>query len=93
MRGSTVWAGLLGIEHVTVERVEYDEDEALIVAHVRPCRSRRDRCGRCQKRCPGDDQGEGRRRWRTLDLGVVRAVLEADAPRVRCRVHGVTEVS
>lgn len=90
MRGSTVWAGLLGIEHVTVERVEYDEDEALLVAHVRPSRSRRDRCGRCGKRCPRYDRGEGRRRWRTLDLGVVRAVVEADAPRVNCRVHGVT---
>ncbi|HEY5136509.1 MAG TPA: helix-turn-helix domain-containing protein, partial [Candidatus Nanopelagicales bacterium] len=90
MRGSTVWAGLLGIEHATVERVEYDEDAALVVAHVRPSRSRRDRCGRCGKRSARYDQGAGRRRWRTLDLGVVRAVLEADAPRVRCRVHGVT---
>ncbi len=29
MRGSRVWAGLLGIEHATVERVEYDEDAGL----------------------------------------------------------------
>src|SRR5664279_5624500 len=47
------------------------------------------RCGRCGKRCPGYDQGEGRRRWRTLDLGLIRAFLEADAPRVRCAEHGV----
>ena len=90
MRGSTVWAGLLGIEHATVERVEYDENAQLIVAHVRPSRTRRDRCGRCGKRSPRYDAGEGRRRWRTLDLGVVRAVLESNAPRVRCKVHGVT---
>src|SRR5260370_8098437 len=35
------------------------------------------------------DAGAGRRRWRALDLGTVRAVLEADAPRVRCPDHGV----
>jgi len=90
VRGSTVWVGLLGIEHATVERVEYDEDAQLIVAHVRPSRTRRDRCGKCGARSPRSDAGEGRPRWRTLDLGVVRAVLEANAPRVRCRVHGVT---
>ena len=89
MRNARVWAGLLGIEHATLERIEYDEDEQLLVAHVRPSRTRRGRCGRCAKRCRGYDQGEGRRRWRTLDLGVVRAVLEADAPRVSCPEHGV----
>jgi transposase len=36
-----------------------------------------------------DDAGSGRRRWRALDLGTVRAVPEADAPRVRCPDHGV----
>jgi transposase len=90
VRGTRVWAGLLGIEHASVERVEYDEDAQLLVAHVRPSRSRRDRCGRCGKRAPRYDQGAGRRRWRTLDLGVIQAVLEADAPRVACREHGVT---
>ena len=29
------------------------------------------------------------RRWRALDLGTVRAVVEAESPRVRCRDHGV----
>jgi diadenosine tetraphosphatase ApaH/serine/threonine PP2A family protein phosphatase len=33
------------------------------------------------------DQGEGRRRWRALDLGVVRAFLEADAPQVPWARH------
>lgn len=89
MRGSRVWAGLLGIEHASVERLEYDEDAQLLVAHVRPSRTRRSRCGRCGRRCRGYDHGDGRRRWRTLDLGVVRAELEADAPRVSCPQHGV----
>ena len=38
-------------------------------------------------------RGEGRRRWRTLDLGTIRAVVEADAPRVTCREHGVVVAS
>ncbi len=41
------------------------------------------------RRCPGYDLGAGRRTWRALDLGTVRAVLEAHAPRVMCREHGV----
>ena len=89
MRNGRVWAGLLGVEKTTVERVEFDEDDGLLVAHVRPVRGQRQRCGACSRRCPGYDRGEGRRRWRALDLGTVQAVLEADAPRVRCREHGV----
>jgi transposase len=34
-------------------------------------------------------RGEGRRRWRALDLGSIRAFLEAHSPRVRCAQHGV----
>jgi transposase len=89
VRNARVWAGLLGIEHAVIDRLEFDEDEELLVAHVRPSRTRRGRCGRCGKRCRGYDQGEGRRRWRALDLGAVQAVLEADAPRVFCPEHGV----
>ena len=84
-----LWAGLLGVEKTTVEWVRFDEREELLVAGVRPTRGERGRCGVCRRRCPGYDGGQGRRRWRALDLGVVRAVLEADAPRVCCPEHGV----
>jgi transposase len=80
---------LLGVEKTVVERVVFDEDEGVIVASVRPGRGQRRRCGICQRRSPGYDQGSGRRRWRALDLGTVRAFVEADAPRVCCPVHGV----
>jgi len=60
-----------------------------VICHVRPVKAERKRCGVCRRRCGGYDGGAGRRRWRALDLGTVRAVLEADAPRVRCPVHGV----
>jgi transposase len=90
VRNGRVWAGLLGVERSTVERVEFDVAEGLLVAHVRPARTERGRCGVCRRRCPGYDRGQGRRRWRALDLGTVRAELEADAPRVRCPEHGPT---
>ncbi len=89
MRSKRVWARLLGVEHTVIEDILFDEEADAIVACVRPARGHRRRCGRCGRRCSGYDQGEGRQRWRSLDLGVVRAYLEADAPRVRCPRHGV----
>jgi transposase len=79
----------LGVEKTVIERVEFDEGAELLVAHVRVVKGARGRCGRCLRRCARYDAGEGRRRWRTLDLGTVRAELEADAPRVSCLEHGV----
>lgn len=89
MRNASLWRGLLGVEQTVVEDVDFDEDEQVVVVSVRPARGALRRCGRCEARAPWFDRGEGRRWWRALDLGTVRAVLEADAPRVRCRVHGV----
>jgi transposase len=89
VRKPSVWARLLGVEHTVIERVEFSDEEDLLICHVRPAKRQRRRCGVCRRRCPGYDRGQGRRRWRALDLGTVRAVLEADAPRVRCPDHGV----
>ena len=61
-----------------------------MVVHVRPRRSTKRRCGRCGVRAPGYDQGEGRRNWRTLDLGTLVCHLQADSPRVNCPEHGPT---
>ena len=88
MREKRVWARLLGLERAVVESVEID-DEGQVVVAVRPHHRERDRCGVCGRRAPGFDLGEGRRRWRALDLGTTIAHLEADAPRVRCPEHGV----
>lgn len=93
MRDTSLWRVLLGVEKTVIERVEFDEDAELLVAHVRPTSRARRRCGRCRQRCPGYDLGEGRRRWRTLDLGTVQAAVEADSPRVRCPEHGVVVAS
>jgi len=64
-------------------------DERELVVSVRPDRRHRGRCGVCGRRSPGYDAGDGRRRWRALDLGSTLTYLEADAPRVRCKAHGV----
>lgn len=93
MRDVSLWRALLGVEKTVIERVEFDEDAELLVAWVRAVRRAQGRCGLCQRRSAGYDGGEGRRGWRTLDLGTIRAVLEADAPRVTCRVHGVVVAS
>jgi transposase len=89
VRDVSLWRGLLGVEKTVIERVEYDEDAQVLVAHVRPTSRRQGRCGLCRRRCPGYDAGPGRRRWRSLDLGTTVAMLEADTPRVTCRTHGV----
>jgi transposase len=73
-----------------VEQVVFDEERETIVVSVRPTKGARDRCGRCGRRSPRYDRGEGRRRWRGLDVGELRCHLEGDAPRVRCTSHGVT---
>jgi transposase len=86
---ATLWRALLGVEKTVVEDVEFDEVEQVVVAHVRPKQQVARRCGRCHRRARVYDRGEGRRRWRGLDLGTIEVFLEAEAPRVRCPRHGV----
>jgi transposase len=73
---------------VVVEEVRLGSDGSIVVA-ARPQKRERSRCGVCGRRSPGYDWGEGRRRWRALDLGATKAFVEAEAPRVECRQHGV----
>nr|SCV11749.1 transposase IS204/IS1001/IS1096/IS1165 family protein [Candidatus Protofrankia californiensis] len=80
---------MLGVEQTVVEGFELDETQDMAVAHVRPFTFRSSRCSRCARRCPGYDQGSGRRRWRAPDLGTARVELEAEMPRARCPDHGV----
>jgi len=88
VRKRRVWARLLGLGAAVVEDV-YLGDEGAVVVAVRPRWHERDRCGVCRRRSPGFDLGEGRRRWRALDLGMAQTFVEAEAPRVRCAEHGV----
>jgi len=78
----------LGVEGVVVEDARWDDDGELVV-RGRPRREHRRRCPHCGERCPGYDAGGGRRLWRARDVGLVRAFIEAEAPRVKCAKHGV----
>jgi transposase len=92
MRQNRIWAHLLGVENMAVvESVELEDDDdgLCLVARVRKHHEDRGRCSRCMRRCPRYDTGSGRRRWRALDLGPVRAFVEAEAPRLTCPEHGV----
>jgi transposase len=94
VRNAKVWAGVLGVERsIVIDGVEFDDETEVAVFAVRPRKGAKGRCGRCQRRCPGYDQGQGRRQWRGPDLGLYRTFLEADAPRVTCREHGVVVAS
>lgn len=87
---------MLGCENTVIESADWYREETgdgagqlAVTVRVRPRKRLASRCGICGKKRPGYDQGEGRRRWRALDLGTVRAELEAAAPRVACPEHGV----
>jgi transposase len=97
VRSSRLWANLLGCENTVIEDIDWHEEDGgdaggpalRLIVRVRPHQRLAQRCGICGKKRPRYDSGQGRRRWRALDLGTVRAELEADAPRVSCPVHGV----
>jgi transposase len=94
VRNATVWAGMFGVEKSTViDGVEFEDESESIVVSVRPRKGVKQRCGVCQRRCPRYDHGEGRRRWRGPDLGLLQSFLEADASRVTCPEHGVVVAS
>ena len=87
MRNTKVWLRLLGLVRTVLEGVVFDEDTDAMVVSVRPRKGARQRCGRCGRRAAWYDRGEGRRRWRSLDLGELRCYLEADASRVSTSIH------
>ena len=89
MRRFRLSARVLGVEQTVVESSRFDVAAAALVVSVRPHAAILNRCGVCRRACGGYDRGRGRRRWRSLDVGLVRCYLEADLPRVRCPDHGV----
>ena len=76
---------------MVVENVEIEnpESDPTIVFSVRPTKWDSNRCGICGKKCSGYDRGNGRRRWRAMDIGnSTKVYLESDSPRVWCKEHG-----
>jgi transposase len=87
VRNRRVWKKLLGLGRAVIEDA-FIEQETLVVK-VRPKARERGRCPHCRRRCPGYDQGDGAKRWRALDFGTTLVYLQAPAPRVSCKRHGV----
>ncbi len=83
---------IAGVKRMVVESVEIEDvgNDLAIVLKVRTTKRDSCRCGVCGKKCSRYDQGNGRRRWRGLDIGnSYKVYLESDSPRVWCREHGV----
>ena len=80
-------SSVLGLERTIIEDTHLQDD--LLVVRVRAYEKRRSRCPICLAKCPVYDRRPGARRWRALDLGTMRAFLEADLQRVCCPEHGV----
>ena len=82
---------IAGVKRMVVENVEIENPETnpAIIISVRPAKRDSCRCGICGKKCSGYDKGNGRRRWRAMDIGnSVKVYLESDSPRVWCKEHG-----
>lgn len=80
---------LIGCKGIIVEGVSVASEANEIVINLRPTKIARSRCGQCNRKSPGYDAGEGRRRWRCNDIGAAKVYIEAEAPRVTCKRHGV----
>ena len=85
-------ARILGVDHrlVRVESVVEEQvgDEVVLVVGVRARAADQDRCPRCRRRCARYDLGRWRR-WRAVDAGRVKVLVQARASRVSCPAHGV----
>ena len=90
---STVLRMLLGLCRATVICgwvLDRSAQRPELVVWVRPRSDAVARCGRCGQWAPGYDRGGGPRRWRHVDVGFARCVLEGPAPRVGCGRCGPT---
>jgi transposase len=83
-------AGLCRATVVTGWSLDQSGDRPELVISVRVRDDSARCCGRCGQRAAGYDQGGGLRRWRHVDVGIARCVLEGPAPRVGCGQCGPT---
>ena len=80
---------LAGTPKIIAEEICGDTSANAIVIKARPTKREQCRCGLCQRKAKYYDAGRGIRRWRCCDIGSVQAYIEAPAPRVFCKIHGV----
>ena len=92
MTVSSLLKKMIGVKGIVIDGAEI-EDEAgkeTLVIEARPTKYESCRCPICGRKCALYDQGKGERRWRSLDIGnSLPVVIEAKAPRILCKIHGV----
>lgn len=69
MQNASLWRTVLGVESTVIEDIDFNDDARAIVAHVRPARATRERCGACRSKASWYDRRQGRRQLRGLDVG------------------------
>jgi transposase len=89
VRSKKMLARALGVESSVCGEVEELEGEPGFVVKIRLRASDESRCPMCQVVCPGYDQADRVRRWRTHPLGLGKTYVAAPVPRVRCPEHGI----
>ena len=84
MRVSTAFNKLLRLQGASVNGVTFGAERVVVAVRLR---RRRSTCSGCGRRAPVHDRAT--RRWRHLDLGAQRCLIEAEIRRVRCPGCGV----
>lgn len=84
MRVSTAFNKLLRLQGASVTGVTFGAEGVVVAVRLR---RRRTTCSGCGHRAPIHDRSV--RRWRHLDLGAQRCLIEAEIRRVRCPECGV----
>ena len=89
VRSKKMLARALGVESSVCGEVEELAEQPGFVVHIRLRTRDLSRCPVCQEECPGYDQADRPRRWRTHPLGLGKTFVEAVVPRVQCPDHGI----
>jgi transposase len=90
MRQGKMLLRALGVELAVVEDVRWQDGPVQSLhVHVRLLKKEQRRCPECGRRCGLYDQGDGPRRWRTVDAGLSPAYIVSSGARIRCPEHGV----
>lgn len=91
MRTKTLLKRLLRLDKIAINDIEFEEanEEEQLIIKARPMSRDSKRCPMCNRVCTGYDSPRTPRRWRSLDFGGTRVYIEAFAPRIECKTHGV----
>jgi len=89
MQAKNLAQHIIGAQGFILEDITINTEMNEIIIVIRPTKQEACRCGICYRKAAGYDSGRGKRRWRCLDIGSTKVYVEAEAPRVRCKKHGV----